>query len=224
MVSLVKIRKKAKEKKERPQASAERPQASGLGPQDAAPETSAPSTQHSAPSTDKLAEFLASAGERRGERARESDEPAVKQVELLTFSIGDEMYAIDIEHVVEIVTPRTVTRVPNADSSVVGILSLRGTIVTLIDVRLRLNQPPAAQTPETRVVVIDRDGDNLGFVVDRVLHVVKIAAADIDPHPVAHSSEQDDSVRGVFRLGDALTILLDLDKLLASRFEVASAS
>lgn len=223
MVSLVKIRKKAKEKKE----SSRLPVAGDQGaakPTEAEEAPRSPVTDNRSPQIDKLAEFLASAGERRVERAKKSGEPAVEQVELLTFSVGDEMYAIDIEHVVEIVTPRTVTRVPNADSSVVGILSLRGTIVTLIDVRRRLNHAPAAQTPETRVVVIDRDGDNLGFFVDRVLRVVKIAAADIDPHPVVHSSEQDDSVRGVFRLGDALTILLDLDKLLASRFEVASTS
>jgi len=123
--------------------------------------------------------------------------------------------------VVEIVTPRAVTRVPNADSSVVGILSLRGTIVTLIDVRRRLNHVPSKETPETRVVVVDRNGDNLGFVVDRVLRVAKIALSEIDPHPVVHSSEHDDSVRGVFRIGDALTILLDLDKLLAGHLEVA---
>ena len=54
----------------------------------------------------------------------------------------------------------------------------------------------------------------MGFVVDRVLRVVKIEADVVDAHPVVHTSEQEESVRGVFRHGDALTILLDLEKLL----------
>ena len=132
------------------------------------------------------------------------------------FELAGELYAIDIEHVVEIVTPRPVTRVPNADASVVGIISLRGTIVTLIDARSRLRHRAAAAVsgPDVRVIVVDLAGENTGFVVDRVLRVVKIEADAVDAHPVVHTSEQEESVRGVFRHGGALTILLDLEELL----------
>lgn len=139
------------------------------------------------------------------------------QVEVLTFSIAGENYGIDIEHIVEIVSHRTPTRVPNADPSIVGILSLRGTIVTLVDVRRRLRQATSGVTPETRIVVVEHGGETIGFEVDRVFRVVKIAPTDVAPHPVVHASELDESIRGVFRQGDALTIMLDFDKLLDRR-------
>ena len=104
---------------------------------------------------------------------------------------------------------------PNADPTIVGIISLRGTIVTIIDVRRKLRHPPAAGGDDARIIVAERGGETLGFEVDRVLRVLKVDSAAIEPHPVVHSSELSEAVRGVFRYANALTILLDLDKLLA---------
>jgi len=166
--------------------------------------------------TSKLEAFKAEAGKRRAfEGAKSDDATAETQLELLTFIIAGEQYAVDIERIVEIVTPRAVTRIPNADTSVVGIMSLRGTIVTLVDVRRKLRHREAGDSnDDTRIVVIDFHHAIVGFLVDRVLRVVKTVASDIERHPVVHATELDDSVRGVFRAGGALTILLDLDKLL----------
>jgi purine-binding chemotaxis protein CheW len=136
-------------------------------------------------------------------------------VELLSFIIAGEQYAVSIDHLVEIVTPREATHVPNADPTIVGIISLRGTIVTVIDVRRKLRHPPAAAGNDARIIVAERAGETLGFEVDRVLRVLKVDSAAIEPHPVVHSSELSEAVRGVFRQANALTILLDLDKLLA---------
>ena len=198
MVDLVKVRKKAKEKKERPQAS-------GPGPQEGVAATS--------PVPSKIEKFLETAGQRRSIRKEVGD--TSEQVELLLFTIAGEQYAASIEHIVEIVTPRPVTHIPNADPSILGIFSLRGMIVTLIDVRRRLGHPPLhEETPDTRVVVVQDRDETIGFVVDRVMRVVKTDVDSIDPQPVAHVSEQVESVRGVFRHDGALTILLDLDKLL----------
>jgi purine-binding chemotaxis protein CheW len=125
---------------------------------------------------------------------------------------------VDIERIVEIVTPRSLTRIPNADESIVGIMSLRGTIVALVDVRRKLGHPPlTGTTPDSRIVVVDLRGEMLGFLVDRVLRVIKATESSIEPHPIVHASEQHEAIRGVFRVSDALTILLDLDKLLESR-------
>ena len=163
---------------------------------------------------DKLERFKAQAGQRRGITTAQVEQTPIDQLELLTFTIAGEHYAVDIERIVEIVTPRPVTRIPNADESVVGIISLRGTIVTLMDVRKKLRHPQGTQTPDTRIVVIDFHKETVGFVVDRVLRVVKLARAGVEPHPVVHTTELEESIRGVFRTGGALTILLDLDKLL----------
>ncbi len=168
--------------------------------------------------TSKLEKFKAEAGKRRQTEAAKIEVAAEVQLELLTFVIAGEHYAVDIERIVEIVTPRRLTRIPNAEESVVGIISLRGTIVTLVDVRMKLrHRGVEEETADTRIVVIDFHNEIVGFLVDRVLRVVKAAAGEIEPHPVVHSTELDDSVRGVFRVAGALTILLDLDKLLDHR-------
>jgi purine-binding chemotaxis protein CheW len=191
-----------------PAQTAARDAAGPAGGTPALPETAAPIS--------KLEKFKSEAGKRRAfESAKADDTAAQATLELLTFVIAGEQYAVDIERIVEIVTPRAVTRIPNADPSVVGIISLRGTIVTLVDVRRKLRHREAgAATADTRIVVIDFHHEIIGFLVDRVLRVVKSAAGDIERHPVVHITELDDSIRGVFRAAGALTILLDLDKLL----------
>ncbi|MEA2235558.1 MAG: purine-binding chemotaxis protein CheW [Thermoanaerobaculia bacterium] len=165
---------------------------------------------------DKLAQFRESAGKKRqGFIEEEVETSAGDQVELLTFVIAGEQYAVSIDHIVEIVTPRTATHVPNADRSIVGIISLRGTIVTVVDVRQKLGHPPSPGSNDMRTIVAERNGETLGFEVDRVLRVLKVGSGVIEPHPVVHASEQTEAIRGVFRHANALTILLDLDKLLA---------
>src|ERR1051326_101179 len=233
MVDLVKIRKKAKKKDEvRTDDSGLRTESSHEGELQSSPPGESQSSQeeetHSAltpqasvvtsQSSDKLSKFKEEAGKRREsvETATTEVASSTSQLEVLTFVISGEHYAMDIERIVEIVTPRPITRVPNADKSIVGIISLRGTIVTLIDVRSRLRHGAVATTPDTRVVVVDLRGESVGFEVDHVLRVINLAAGDVEPHPVVHASEVDESIRGVFRHGDALTILLDFDKLLGA--------
>ena len=85
----------------------------------------------------------------------------------------------------------------------------------MVDVRAKLHHPRAAAGSDARVIVVEHGGETLGFQVDRVLRVVKLDASTVGPQPVIHSSEQTDAIRGVFQHAGALTILLDLDKLLA---------
>jgi purine-binding chemotaxis protein CheW len=168
------------------------------------------------PDSLKLEHFKQIAGKRRdGFIEQKAEVSSADQVELLSFLIAGEQYAVSIDHLVEIVTPREATHVPNADPTIVGIISLRGTIVTIIDVRRKLRHPPATGGGDARIIVAERGGETLGFEVDRVLRVLKVDSAAIEPHPVVHSSELSEAVRGVFRYANALTILLDLDKLLA---------
>ena len=188
MVDLAKIRRKAKEKKN---------VETSVRPPDP---------------DEKLQKFLERAGTRRF--AEEAVAPvAVDAVELLTFILGAERFAIDLDEVVEITDPRRCTRVPNAASNTVGIFSLRGSIVTLLDIRRKLKQPPGT-VKDPRVIVI-RDGASLaGFEVDRVLRPARIERAAIEPQPVVAAAEESECIRGVVRSGDALTIVLDLAKLI----------
>jgi purine-binding chemotaxis protein CheW len=224
MVDLVKIRKKAKSKAEGREQKAEVPIAEPLVPRQEAP-PAAPATQDSElrtqdshpPHSAKLEQFKETAGTKREGFVEEAEDAgAAAQLEVLTFVLAGEHYAVDIEHIVEIVTPRTITRVPNAEEGIVGIISLRGTIVTVVDVRRKLRHPSGnGDHPDRRIIVVEKGGESLGFEVDRVLRVIKTDPGAIEPHPVVHASEQHEAIRGVFRHGSALTILLDFDKLLA---------
>jgi purine-binding chemotaxis protein CheW len=218
MVDLVKIRKKAKAKAEA--QSAERraqepapPAADVATPSDPVPRTPSPVPESTI--TDRLQKFLETAGTRRAASAKDETQKAEREV--LTFVIDRENYAVDIDRVASIIATRPITRVPNADKSIVGIISLRGTVVTLMDVRGKLGHPNrSGPASDRRVIILDHDGESIGFEVDRVMRVVKVDPNDIEPHPVVHASEADESIQGVFRHGDALTILLDFAKLLAS--------
>ncbi|HEX9161850.1 MAG TPA: chemotaxis protein CheW [Thermoanaerobaculia bacterium] len=212
MVDLVKIRKKAKQKKES--------QVAGRGSQETSAQPTTSNQQPATPPTpttprSRLERFLETAGQRRATRTTAESETQTPQIELLTFVLAHEQYAIPIDDVGEIVIPRPITRVPNADPSIVGILSLRGAIVTLIDVRGLLGHPSAvtAADEDSRIIVVHHGGEDVGFVVDGVNRVVKVDADAIEAHPVVHASEHDESVRGVFRHDGALAILLDLEKL-----------
>ncbi len=222
MVDLVKIRKKAK--KGEPGAGSREPeQAPTPVPEPAVGVAAAESVSAPAPdprppapaASSKLERFKQTAGKRKeGFIELEVETSSADQVELLSFVIAGEHYAVSIDHIVEIVTPRAATRVPNADPTIVGIISLRGTIVTVIDVRRKLGHLSTARGNDSRIIVVDRRGETLGFEVDRVLRVLKVDSVAIEAHPVVHPSELSEAVRGVFRHANALTILLDLDKLL----------
>src|SRR5438128_3445411 len=151
MVDLAKIRKKAKKSV-----------AAGFSPPDG------DSLKAVATPEKKLADFLAEAGKRRFATAPPIAVSA-NEIELLNFILGGERYAIDIDDIAEIINVRPATRVPNAERGIVGIISLRGSIVTLIDVRSKLKQPPRDPSKETRIIVVRDAGGLIGFEVDRVL-------------------------------------------------------
>lgn len=216
MVDLVKIRKKGKKKEAAPEPAVE----PAPGPSSAPSGHLLPEGEGSVDggAASKLQKFKEEAGKRRDLDFTSTVASDADQFELLAFRIAGEQYAVEIERIVEIVTPRPVTRIPNADAGIVGIISLRGTIVTVMDVRRRLRHPPSnEETADSRIVVIEYAGETLGFQVDHVSRVIKIDRTAVEPHPVVHTSEQRDAIRGVFRHANALTILLDLDKLLEVR-------
>jgi len=169
----------------------------------------------------RLEEIKASLGTKRLFAANVSTSQAAAgsetQLELLLFSISGETYAVSIDKIVEIIEVRTATRVPNADESIVGIISLRGTIVTILDLRRRLGHSIlAAVQDETRIVVVEQEGETAGFVVDKVSRVVRIDPGIVGPPPTLADSDHTDLIHGVFQHGNNLAILLDLEKLLRS--------
>lgn len=199
------------EKARMPDTTAMTTAAAAATPVAAAIETAAPAVR-------RLEEIKRALGTSRFANQESVRAAATEELlELLLLLISGEVYAVPIEKIVEIIAPRPATNVPNSDESVIGIISLRGTIVTILDLRRRLGHANlAAVSPETRIVVVEQEGETAGFVVDKVLRVIRLDASVVGPAPVLTALEQTDLIRGVFQHGNNLAILLDLEKLLRS--------
>ena len=138
------------------------------------------------------------------------------RLQLVSFFLGTEEYALDILDVQEILRTRQATRVPGSPAFLQGVVNLRGRIVPVVDLRLRLGMPRAEQTEETRVIVVDPGEGAVGLCVDRMSEVLGIGASSVRPAPAElDAAAGREYVRGVAKLGDRLLILLDLDRLLA---------
>ena len=104
-------------------------------------------------------------------------------VQLCTFRIGGEDYAVDIMRVREIIHPLPVTPVPRAPTSVEGVVRLRGEVIPVLDVRKRLGLPASAPTRRTRFLVVNVARRRIGLVVDEVCEVIRIPRGEIRPAP-----------------------------------------
>jgi len=213
-------RPKAKAKEDTPPASPEQEEPVSVPEEEGGAPVEVPDEE----SLDRLERFKREAGKRRTWTAANAGtatekEEGERDLELLRFRLAGEEYAVDIEKIVEIVPPRGTTRVPNADRSIVGIMSLRGTIVTVFDLRRKLGHPPIgdAEASDRRLIVVEREGETAGFLVDKVSRVVKLDPSELESHPVVSAAEQSDYVGGVFQSSDGLVILLDLEKILAGQ-------
>jgi purine-binding chemotaxis protein CheW len=136
-------------------------------------------------------------------------------LQLVSFEIGVEEYAIPILAVQEINRMMPITRVPNSPPSVEGVINLRGRIIPVIDLRKRFGQKPAEDATDARIIVVEvgTAGRVLGFTVDRVNQVLRLSRDIVDPAPTLGQQASADFVQGVGKLNDRLLILLDLERL-----------
>jgi len=148
----------------------------------------------------------------------EEEAAAGEYTQFLCFSIAGEEYAVNILDIKEIVKPREVTEVPRAPHFVSGILSLRGLIIPVFDMHLRLGLPKGEPTGRERIVVVKKGEDYCGLAVDRVVKVVKIAHKSLEQAPTVLDSIDREFVSGLGRYEGRIFILLDLANVLDMSF------
>ena len=137
------------------------------------------------------------------------------QLELLAFDLGTETYALDILRLRGIVTRRPATEVPRAPAYLLGVISLRGQIVPLIDLRLRLGLPGSPQTRATRILVVEQAGESFGLLVDSVRQVVRLRDDELEARPPALAGRESDFIAGSARpRTGGMLILLGIDAVL----------
>ncbi|MCC8194106.1 MAG: chemotaxis protein CheW [Deltaproteobacteria bacterium] len=136
-------------------------------------------------------------------------------LQLVTFSIGEEEFGVDILKVQEIIRTMEITKVPRAQDFVEGVINLRGKVIPIIDLRRRFGFSSKEHDKHTRIIVIEINNMIVGFVVDSVSEVLRIPAATVEPPPPVVAGVESEYISGVGKLEDRLLILLDLDKLLS---------
>jgi len=142
-----------------------------------------------------------------------STDPAAHAGEYLTYRLGEEEYGVDIQKVQEIRSFENPTRIPGAPSFVKGVVNLRGAIVPIVDLRLRLECEKVEYTPFTVVIVLAVLQRVVGVVVDSVSDVLDLQADAIKPPPELGSSSSD-FVAAIASVGDRMLMLVDMDQLL----------
>ncbi|WP_031571282.1 chemotaxis protein CheW [Rheinheimera texasensis] len=132
----------------------------------------------------------------------------------VTFKLQEETYGINVMQVQEVLRYTDIAPVPGAPIYVLGIINLRGNVVTVIDTRARFGLPPSDVTENSRIVIIEADKQVIGILVDSVAEVVYLRASEIDTAPNVGTDESAKFIQGVSNRDGELLILVDLNKLL----------
>lgn len=139
---------------------------------------------------------------------------AVLAGEFLTFRLGAEEYGVDILKVQEIRSYEAPTRIANAPAFLKGVVNLRGVIVPILDLRLKLGCDSAELGPMTVVIVLNVRGRVVGAVVDSVSDVMQLDAAQVQPAPPMNALVDTRYIRGIANVGERMLILVDIEAVL----------
>ncbi len=138
-----------------------------------------------------------------------------KNIQIVVFGIGKESYGVPIDAVQEIVRVPDVTTVPDAPSFFEGVINLRGRIVPIVDLRVRLRLPRAERTRSTRILITENEGRVIGLLVDVVSEVRKLPTEAVEAPPEMISAVGIEYITSVAKAGERLIIFLDLKKVLS---------
>jgi purine-binding chemotaxis protein CheW len=141
-------------------------------------------------------------------------------MQYLTFKLGEEVYALDIGKVREVLDFTSVTKVPRTPDFMRGVINLRGSVVPVVDLRLKFGMSPTEKTVNTCVIItevtVDNDTTVLGCLADSVQEVLDLLPADISAAPKIGTKLRTDFIQGMGRREDAFIIILDIDKIFST--------
>ena len=156
------------------------------------------------------------AGFGRPDQARAGTLAAASASEFLTFRLGGEEYGIDILRVQEIRSYEEPTRIANAPSFIKGVVNLRGVIVPVVDLRIKLGCEKVEYNGFTVVIVLNVHGRVVGAVVDSVSDVMELASDLIKPAPEMNTTMDVSFITGIASVGERMLILMDIEALMSS--------
>ncbi len=134
--------------------------------------------------------------------------------QLVVFDLADEHYGVDIGAVESIIKMQPITGVPHTPVFVEGVTNLRGAVLPVIDLRKRFGLPAREATKDTRIVVVEMNGETVGMVVDAVSEVLSVPDEDVEPPPSLVSTVESVFIIGIAKSDERLVILVDLSQVL----------
>lgn len=141
-------------------------------------------------------------------------EGEVAEDRFLVFTIDERDYAIEIKYTIEIIEVQPITEVPFMSQSIKGIINLRGSVIPIMDVRLRFGLMEQEHTDRTCIIVINNNGVELGLIVDAVQEVLDIPEENRMPLPSDENRENARYIKGVGNTGNGIQLLLNCDQLM----------
>lgn len=135
-------------------------------------------------------------------------------LQLVTFKIGDEEFAVDILQVQEIIKMPEYTRVPNSPRAVVGVINLRGKVIPVLDFRLQLGLEQREADRMTRIAVVEIKSRVIGFIVDQVSEVIRVNKSITETPPAMVRGISSEYITSIGKLDERLLIMLDLERIL----------
>lgn len=153
----------------------------------------------------------------------ENEEQSTEAEKYLTFWTDKELFGIPISDVVQIISMQKITSLPDFPDYAKGIINLRGSIIPVIDMRIRLKKPEAEYNESTCIIVTNIRDTYMGFIVDTVDEVADISSENITPAPRLSKDSVNRYLTGIGQIGEKVVLLLDISKILSdSEFEEVS--
>lgn len=144
------------------------------------------------------------------------DERDTQKGKYVTFKSGNEYFGLKIQYVNEIIVFQEITKIPESEDYIKGLINLRGKIIPVIDVRIRFKQEPFEYTDRTCIIVVNVKNIVVGLIVEKIAEVVEIQDENIIPSPSVGKADksQNKYVYAIGKVGDKVKLLLDPDRLL----------
>ena len=142
------------------------------------------------------------------------EEKNSQELQLVVFCLDQEEYALPITKVQEINRLVPITRLPQTPSFMEGVINLRGRSIPIVDIRKRFELPLPPHSDDTRIMVVDINGQTVGIIVDAVHEVIRLSSGSVEPPPPTFILDVQ-YIHGIGKVDDRLIILIDIDKVLS---------
>lgn len=143
-----------------------------------------------------------------------------QDIQCLTFDLDEEIFAVEVHRVREVLDPTKITKIPRAPEFLLGVINVRGNVIPIVDLHKKLGMQQSDTDTDSRIVVLEAEMDGeittLGALADSVREVTDLSAADIEPPPRIGSRWKSEFIRGIGKLEEEFVILLDIDRVFST--------